>query len=212
MQRKSAKPKSTSIIKKIEKISHGKWFDFSKAVAPVLIAGIFGTCIAHHYKAQDENQAINIKAREEATQLSLNIIDLMTQRRFYAIRAAIAFQYKIDEGAAYMEYDKKVKEWNDHLSSNLILIRRYFGEDRIKDLAAIIKKMNDIHQELLHAKNLFLVKQPVPDFSGKDGVLSRLYALDDDMSDFGDKLQLQLQRGDVDVSARPPLNKTTNLN
>lgn len=208
MRVKKTKP---SIIEKIQKISHEKWFDFSKTVAPVIIGGIFGVCIAHHYQVQDEIRGITIKTREEARVLSLNITDLLAQRRFYAVRAAWAFQSKKEEKIVYDEYDKKIKEWNDHLSSNLILLKRYFGEGRIKELATILTKMNELHQDLLNAKNLFLENKPVPDFNPKGGVIDKLYALDEDVSKFGDNLQEQLQSGHVDVyKPEPPLKQPKN--
>jgi poly-gamma-glutamate capsule biosynthesis protein CapA/YwtB (metallophosphatase superfamily) len=198
---------------KIKKIGHEKWFDLLKACAPVLIASIFGTYIAHHLKVLDETQAIYKESRDAANQLALNVTDSLSQRRFYAVRAAIAFQFHKNELSTYDEYDRHVKDWNDKLSSNLILIRRYFGEEKVKDLAVVIKKMNNEHQELLQARNACIDGATMPDLSEKTGVLHRLYDLDQDVSDYGDGLQAQLESGHVGVykdRAVPPLKQPKN--
>ncbi len=218
MIKKKKNSKFKNLIIKIQHIGKDKWFDLLKPAVPVVIAGIFGTCIAHHYQSLDANKIIFKESRDAATKLSLDVTDSLSQRRFYAIRATIAFQFHTNEVETYTEYDRHIKDWNDKLSSNLILIKRYFGEQRVKDLAIIITKMNKVHQELLHAKNVFLANQPIPlsilasqPMPDLTPTLKALYALDKDVSDFGDALQEQLQTSHVDIynpkpSLQPPKN------
>lgn len=191
-------------------IKSPKCFDLAKIVVPVIVAGLFTTVLTRCYQAKDEERQTFAKARDSATQTCYTLIDAMGDRHFYAYRAAVGIQWKIEAAQRWTEYEDAVKRWNKNRYSMLALANRYFGEETEEKIYILIKEFGKIHDELTDAKNLFAAGKPVPDL---DKTLHEIYQLDDDISNFSKDLQQRLKEGKVDIySPKPPITKPIGVN
>jgi hypothetical protein len=110
------------------KAKSSKAFDLTKSILTVVLASIAAAWISHHYKVQEENAAVYTESRKAATNTYYDIIDTIGKRHYYALRAAIAFQYHDDEMVHWQQYQNMLAYWNEHRYSILALTKRYFGE------------------------------------------------------------------------------------
>ena len=106
----------------------GKLFGIIKSIFVVVISGAVAAWITHHYHMQEQNAAIYAEARKAATDTYYDIIDTVGKRHYYALRAAVGFQWYEDEMSRWQQYDNMVVYWNEHRYSMLALTKRYFGE------------------------------------------------------------------------------------
>jgi len=182
-----------------------KLFDISKTIFCIALAGILGAAISHHYKVLEEKNQIYTESRKAATKTYYEIIDLIGERHYFALRAAIGYQYKVDPHERWELYDATVANWNKRRYSTLALINRYFGERAEQQVYTLIKSFSSIHQQLIKVKNLCNENKPIPDLTS---LLNEIYKLDDDISIFSKHLQIQLKEGRVDIYIpSPPLEK-----
>lgn len=182
-----------------------KCFDITKTILSIVLAAAFGAAISHRYKVLEDESQIYTESRKAATSTYYEIIDLIGKRHYYALRAAIGFQFNCEQTDRWTDYDKALKNWNERRYSTLALINRYFGADTENKVYVLIRKFGHIHQKLLETKNLYFANKPIPDLNP---LLDEIYKLDDDISDFSNDLQIQLRDGKVDVySPKPPLKK-----
>ena len=191
------------------KAKSSKAFDLTKSILTVVLASIAAAWISHHYKVQEENAAVYTESRKAATNTYYDIIDTIGKRHYYALRAAIAFQYHDDEMVHWQQYQNMLAYWNEHRYSILALTKRYFGERTEQQLNDFRPKFDYADDKLRAAKNAFRDKKPMgEDFEKPDGLLPYLYNLDNEIRNFSESLQEQLKRGQVDIySPQPPLNK-----
>lgn len=182
-----------------------RFFDLAKTAFGILLASIAAAAISHHYKTLETNNALLSEARNSATQTYYDLIDTIGKRHFYAMRAAIGFQYQIEQADRWSQYDKMVINWNERRYSMFALTNRYFGQNAEQEMYVFVKKFGDIHDQLTKAKNLYAAGKPVPDLNS---LLDEIYKFDDDISGFSAQLQQQLKTGQVDIySPQPPLKK-----
>ena len=194
---------------KVARAKSGRAFDLTKSILTVVLASIAAAWISHHYKVQEENAAVYTESRKAATNTYYDIIDTMGKRHYYALRAAIGFQYHDDEMVHWQQYENMQMYWNEHRYSVLALTKRYFGAATEEQFKGFIPKFDYVNDKLVAAKNAFRDKKPMPeDFSKTDGLLDYLYNLDTEIRNFSESLQEQLKLGQVDIySPQPPLKK-----
>ena len=158
---------------------------------------------------QEQSAAVSAEARKTATNTYYDIIETIGKRHYYALRAAIAFQWHEDEMGRWQQYDNMVVYWDEHRYRVLALTGRYFGKSTEDQLRRLIPEFDAINDKLLAAKNAFREKKPMPeDFNQKGGLFDQLYKLDNEINRFSDSLQAQLKNGQVDIySPQPPLEK-----
>jgi hypothetical protein len=144
-----------------------------------------------------------------ATNTYNEIIDAISKRHYYALRAAIGFQWHDDETGHWQEYENMRRYWNEHRHSIYALTERYFGGTTQQRLKAFLPKFDYVDDKLVAAQIAFRDKKPMPeDFSKKDGLLDYLYNMDYEIRKFSESLQEQIKRGQIDIYAsQPPLKK-----
>ncbi len=191
------------------KAKHIKAFDLLKSILTVILASIAAAWISHHYKVQEEAAAVYAESRKAATNTYYDIIDTIGKRHYYALRAAVGFQWHDDEMVHWQQYENMRSYWNEHRYSTLALTKRYFGAATEQQLKGFLPRFEYVDEKLVAAKNAFRDKKPMPeDFSKKDGLLDYLYNLDNEIRNFSESLQEQLKHGQVDIySPQPPLKK-----
>lgn len=195
-----------------EDIGHSRsseLFGILKSIIVVVITGAVAAWITHYYRMQEESASVSAEARNTATNTYYDIIETIGKRHFYALRAAIGFQWHEDEMARWQQYDNMVMYWNEHRYKMLALTGRYFGKSTEDQLRRLTPAFDAINEKLLAAKNAYREKKPMPeDFNQKGGLFDQLYKLDDEINRFSDSLQAQLKNGQVDIySPQPPLKK-----
>jgi hypothetical protein len=180
-----------------------------KSIVVVVITGAVAAGMTHYYKMQEESFAVSAEARKTATDTYYDIIETIGKRHYYALRAAIGFQWQDDEMVRWQQYDNMVMYWNEHRYRILALTGRYFGESTEDQLRRLTPEFEAINDKLLAAKNAFREKKRMPeDFNQKGGLFDQLYELDNEINRFSDTLQAQLKNGKVDIySPQPPLEK-----
>jgi len=191
------------------KAKSGKVFDLTKSLVTVILASVAAAWISHHYKVEENAAAVYAESRKAATNTYYDVIDTIGKRHYYALRAAIGFQYHDDEMGHWQQYQNMLAYWNERRYSILALTKRYFGERTEQQLNDFRPKFDYVDDKLRAAKNAFRDKKPMPeDFEKPDGLLPYLYALDNEIRNFSESLQEQLKRGQVDIySPQPPLKK-----
>lgn len=191
-----------------------------KTIVVVVITGAVAAWITHYYKMQEQSAAVSAEGRKTAANISAearttatntyyDIIETIGKRHYYALRAAIGFQWHDDEMGRWQQYDNMVTYWNEHRYRMLALTGRYFGKSTEDQLRRLTPEFDAINNKLLAAKNAFREKKPMPeDFNQKGGLFDQLYELDNEINRFSDSLQAQLKNGQVDIySPQPPLEK-----
>lgn len=186
-----------------------RFFDGIKAILVAVLITTGGTIVSsvnnYYSNKLAQQKQVLADSRKAATDVATDLIDKLDCRKYYAVRVAVAFNWGFDQSARYNEYDKAVQEWNNKLTSRLIAIKRYFGTDTEKEVFGLIKDFSAIHDLIMQNKNLYEHKQPPIELNK---LLNLTYAMDDKISNFGDKLQTQLREGKVDIyTASPPVSK-----
>ena len=191
------------------KAKSGKVFELTKSVLTVILASVAAAWISHHYKVEENAAAVYAESRKAATNTYYDVIDTIGKRHYYALRAAIGFQYHDDEMVHWQQYQNMLAYWNERRYSILALTKRYFGEGAEQQLKNFRPKFDYVDDKLRAAKNALRDKKPMPeDFEKPDGLLPYLYNLDNEIRNFSESLQAQLKRGQVDIySPQPPLKK-----
>ncbi len=191
------------------KAKHTRAFDLIKSILTVILASIAAAWISHHYKVQEEAAAVYAESRKAATNTYYDIIDTIGKRHYYALRAAVGFQWHDDEMLHWQQYENMRSYWNEHRYSTLALTKRYFGAATEQQLKHFLPQFDYVDEKLIAAKNAFRDKKPLPeDFGKPGGLLDYLYNLDNEIRNFSEFLQEQLKRGQVDIySPQPPLKK-----
>ena len=191
------------------KARSSKAFDLTKSIVTVVLASVAAAWISHHYKVEEENAAVYAESRKAATNTYYDIIDTIGKRHYYALRAAVGFQWHDDEMVHWQQYENMRAYWNEHRYSIMALTKRYFGAGTEQHFRDFIPKFDYVDDKLVAAKNAFRDKRPMPeDFSKTDGLLKYLYDLDNEIRNFSESLQEQLKHGQVDIySPQPPLKK-----
>src|SRR6266700_1792315 len=92
------------------KARSSKAFDLSKSILTVVLASVAAAWISHHYKVEEENSAVYAESRKAATNTYYDIIDTIGKRHYYALRAAIGFQWHDDEMAHWLRKHARVLE------------------------------------------------------------------------------------------------------
>lgn len=110
------------------KAKSGKVFDLTKSLVTVILASVAAAWISHHYKVEENAAAVYAESRKAATNTYYDIIDTIGKRHYYALRAAIAFQYHDDEMVHWQQYQNMLAYWNERRYSILALTKRHFGE------------------------------------------------------------------------------------
>lgn len=195
-----------------EGIGHSKgselWGIF-KSIIVVAITGAVAAWITHYYRMQEQSAAVSAEARKAATNTYYDIIETIGKRHYYALRAAVGFQFHEDEMGRWQQYENMVMYWDEHRYRMLALTGRYFGKSTEDQLRRLTPEFDAINDKLLAAKNAFREKKPMPeDFNQKGGLFDQIYKLDNEINRFSDTLQSQLKNGQVDIySPQPPLEK-----
>jgi hypothetical protein len=195
-----------------EDIGHSKaseLWGILKSIIVVAITGAVAAWITHYYRMQEQSAAVSAEARKAATNTYYDIIETIGKRHYYALRAAVGFQFHEDEMGRWQQYDNMVMYWDEHRYRMLALTGRYFGKSTEDQLRRLTPEFDAINDKLLMAKNAFREKKPMPeDFNQKGGLFDQLYKLDNEINRFSDSLQAQLKNGQVDIySPQPPLEK-----
>ena len=109
------------------KARSSKAFDLTKSIVTVVLASVAAAWISHHYKVEEENAAVYAESRKAATNTYYDIIDTIGKRHYYALRAAVGFQWHDDEMVHWQQYENMRAYWNEHRYSIMALTKRYFG-------------------------------------------------------------------------------------
>lgn len=187
-------------------------YDGLKAILVAVLITLGGTIVTtvnNHYTSQlTEKRQITTDARKEASAIARKITNKMNDRYLYSLRLVAAYNWNLDQEQRYIEYDCAMKRWNDELMMNLVDINRYFGKDIQDEVYKIIGDFNKIHNQIMKMHHLYSDKKPMPDIGY---FLEKIvYPMDDTITNFADKLQRQLQTGNVDIYVeKPPLRPPT---
>ena len=76
-----------------------------KSIIVVAITGAVAAWITHYYRMQEQSAAVSAEARKAATNTYYDIIETIGKRHYYALRAAIGFQFHEDEMGRWQQYD-----------------------------------------------------------------------------------------------------------
>ena len=87
------------------KARSSKAFDLTKSIVTVVLASVAAAWISHHYKVEEENAAVYAESRKAATNTYYDIIDTIGKRHYYALRAAVGFQWHDDEMVHWQQYE-----------------------------------------------------------------------------------------------------------
>jgi len=112
-----------------------------KSIIVVVITGAVAAWITHYYRMQEESASVSTEARNTATNTYYDIIETIGKRHYYALRAAIGFQWHEDEMARWRQSDNMVMYWNEHRYRMLALTGRYLGNQQKTDFV-------DLHRPL----------------------------------------------------------------
>ena len=107
------------------KAKSGKVFDLTKSILTVILASVAAAWISHHYKVQEEAATVYSESRKAATNTYYDVIDTIGKRHYYALRAALGFQYHDDEMVHWQQYQNMLAYWNEHRYS-VLATKRYF--------------------------------------------------------------------------------------
>jgi|GEM_PF-5272248 len=119
-----------------------KWFDLIKLVIGFVLTGVIGAWLSQTYKEREIRADVQRKQLEAATSVFYEVIDGLSKRHYFALRANAAVeQWAKDEdpgwrqGAgrkvmddAYKIYDDNVIEWNAHRFRTKVILDTYFGD------------------------------------------------------------------------------------
>jgi hypothetical protein len=125
-----------------------KWFDLTKLIIGFLLTGVIGSCVSQMYKEREIRADVQRKELEAATNVFYEVVDALSKRHYYALRANAAVEQwanqdeaalKAGEGrrlldTAYKLYDDSVIEWNSHRFRTRIILNTYFDNSYFNEL------------------------------------------------------------------------------
>jgi hypothetical protein len=119
-----------------------RWFDLMKLVIGFMLTGVIGAWLSQMYKEREIRADAQRKQLEGATAVFYEVIDGLSKRHYFALRANAAVeQWSKEDDAqwrntigrkfiddAFKVYDDNVIEWNAHRFRTKVILDTYFGD------------------------------------------------------------------------------------